>query len=106
MALLAVDFYVDQRGIRTPIAGVAVLSILLALLGGYYYVFLNWQQGTWAYWLFNVGFVLMGLFILMAMVAVILGVPERFSDGESVPPIRRNGKTKPKATPEAGKATP
>lgn len=106
MALLAVDFYVDQRRIRTPIAGLAILSILLALLGGSYYIFLNWQQGTWAYWLFNVGFVLMGVFILAAMVAVILGVPERFSDGESVPPVRRGGNTKPKATPEVGKTTP
>ncbi|MGA3021420.1 MAG: hypothetical protein ABSE66_01235 [Thermoplasmata archaeon] len=106
MALLAVDFYVGQRGSRTPIAGFAMLSILLALVGGYYYSFLDWQQGSWAYWLFNVGFVLMGLFILAAMVAVFRGVPEKFLDGESVPPVRSNGRTKPKATPEAGKTTP
>ena len=106
MALLAVDFYVDQRGVRTPIAAFATLSILLALVSGYYYSFLNWQQGSWAYWAFNVGFVLMALFILAAMVAVILGVPEKFADGESVPPVRRNGTTYPKTTPEASKSTP
>ncbi|HYA70848.1 MAG TPA: hypothetical protein VEH28_05720 [Thermoplasmata archaeon] len=105
MALLAVDFYVDQRRVRTPIAGLAILSILLALVGGYYYTFLNWQQGTWAYWLFDVGFVLMAVFILAAMVAVILGVPEKFADGESVPPVPSNGRKKPKPAAEPDKTS-
>jgi len=92
MALLAVDFYVDQRGVRTPIAAFATLSVLFTTFVAYFYAFTDWQQGSWAYWLFNIGLVFMGVFILAAMVAVILGVPEKFSDGESVPPVGRNGR--------------
>jgi hypothetical protein len=105
MALLAVDFYVDQRGIRTPVAAFAMLSLLLATVSGYFYVFQNFQQGTWAYWVFNVGLALVDLFILVAMVAVLLGVPEKFSNGDSVPILRHHRMAKPQAS-TAGTETP
>jgi hypothetical protein len=105
MALLAVDFYVDQRRIRTPVAAFAMLSVLLATVTGYFYVFYNFQQGSWAYWVFNVGLFLVDAFILVAMVAVLLGVPEKFANGDSVP-IVRNQRTPQPRTSTAGAETP
>lgn len=88
MALLCVDFYVDQRGVRTPVAGLAILSVGLATVGGYWYSFYAWGQGGEGYWLFNIGFLLMSVLLFAAMVAVFRGHPEKLADGPSVPPVR------------------
>ena len=85
MALLCIDFYVDRRGVRSSLTVYAMLSVLIATVGGYVYIFLQFQQGTAGYWVFIVGFFLMDLFLIAAMVAVYLGVPEKFAGAESVP---------------------
>jgi len=85
MGLLAIDFYVDQRGVRTPMAGFAVLSVLIATVGAYVYAFYTTDQGSSGYWVFNVGFLLMDLFLLAAMVAVYRGWPEKISNGGVAP---------------------
>ena len=103
MALLCIDFYVGERGVRTPATAYAMLSTLIATIGGYLYVFFQWQKGTVGYWIFNVGFILMDLFLLIAMVAVYRGVPEKFANGDSVPPAKRNNRNpKPTATSDVG----
>ncbi len=77
MALLAVDFYVDGRGMRTPMAGFAILSVLIATVGAYVYVWYTTDPNSSGYWVFNVGFILMDLFPLAAMIAVLRGRRER-----------------------------
>ena len=89
MSLLALDFYVDKRGVRTSMAAYAMLSTLLATVGAYWYSFYTYQQGSSGYWLFNVGFVLMDVFILAVMVAVYRGWPEKLANGDSVPRVRK-----------------
>jgi len=97
MALLCIDFYVDRRGIRSSLTVYAMLSVLIATVGGYVYIFLQFQQGTAGYWVFTVGFFLMDLFLIAAMVAVYLGVPEKFAGADSVPVAPEN--SRPAAPP-------
>ncbi|MGD0588757.1 MAG: hypothetical protein ABSA63_08220 [Thermoplasmata archaeon] len=83
MSLLAIDFYVEKRGMRTPMAGFAMLSTLIATVGAYIYVWYGTNQGSPGYWVFNVGFVMMDLFLILAMVAVYLGREEKISIAEA-----------------------
>jgi uncharacterized membrane protein len=84
-----------------------MLSVLIATIGAYLYVFWQWQQGTGGYWIFNVGFIMMDVFLLIAMVAVYRGVPEKFADAESVPQVKRNNRNrKPSVTSDVGKTVP
>jgi len=83
MSLLAVDYYVDKRGLRTPVAGYAMLSVLIATVGGYVYVWYGTSTGSPGYWVFNVGLILMDLFLVVAMVAVYLGRQLKSSDSEA-----------------------
>jgi hypothetical protein len=85
MALLAIDFYVESRGTRTPLATWAMFSILLATVGAYVYTFYTTDSGSSGYWVFNVGFVLMDLFLLAAMVAVYLGRSEKIPADRTEP---------------------
>ena len=96
MALLVVDFYVDSRRARTPIAVFGIFSVLLATVGAYIYAFFTTDSGSTGYWIFNVGFLLMDMLLLAAMVAVYYGRPLKISgdgagartpeDGESLAP--------------------
>jgi hypothetical protein len=85
MALLCIDFYVDRRGVRSSLTAYAMLSVLIATVGGYAYIFHQFQTGSAAYWVFTIGFFLMDLFLIAAMVAVYLGVPEKFAGADSIP---------------------
>jgi hypothetical protein len=101
MAMLAVDFYVDRSGPRASIAGLGILSVLITTVGGYAYAFLAWGSGSWAYWFFTLGFLLMDLFLLVAMVAVFLGRSEKIVD-EGVEPAPTEA-AHATAPPKAGK---
>ncbi|MGA8276188.1 MAG: hypothetical protein WB789_02095 [Thermoplasmata archaeon] len=83
MSLLAVDFYVDKRGVRTPVAAMAMISVLIATVGAYVYVWYGTDQGSSGYWVFNVGFILMDLFLLLAMVAVYVGRLDKIPTSEA-----------------------
>jgi hypothetical protein len=86
MALLTVDFYVDQRQVRTPLAAFAIFSILIATVGGFIYVFYTTASGSVGYWIFNAGFVLMDLVLIGAMAAVYSGQQKKLpGNGVSVP---------------------
>jgi hypothetical protein len=87
MGLLAVDFYVDRNEVRTPAAAFAIFSILLATAGGYIYAFWTWGSGSVGYWIFNVGFLLMDVFLIVAMVAVYVGRPEKIPSEPIVPVV-------------------
>jgi len=102
MALLAIDYYVDSRGTRTPLATWAIFSILLATAGGYIYTFYTTDSGSSGYWVFNVGFVLMDLFLLAAMAAVYLGRSEKIPT-DSIEPAPRD-ESGPHAPPQPAKA--
>ena len=82
MALLLVDYYVDVRGTRTPIAALAVFSVLIATVGGFLYAFYTTDTGSPGYWVFNAGFLLMDLFILVAMAVVYVGRCDKIADAE------------------------
>jgi len=83
MSLLAIDFYVDRREVRTPVAGFAILSVLIATVGGYIYVWYGTYSGGPGDWVFNVGFVMMDVFLLLAMLAVYRGRQEKISEPEA-----------------------
>jgi len=103
MSLLAVDFYTDRKEARSPMAAFAILSVLLATVGAYIYAFFTTNSGSSGYWIFNVGFVLMSVVILAAMVAVFQGHAEKIpSEGvlpgsakESEPPAAREAEKAP-----------
>lgn len=101
MALLAVDFYVDRNGPRTTIGGLGILSVLITTIGGYIYTFLQWGSGSFGYWFFTLGFLLMDLFLLVAMVAVFLGQAEKIPNGIIAASPEEVGA--PVAPPKAGK---
>jgi len=99
MALLTVDFYADHNGVRPPIAVFAIFSVLLATAGGYVYAFYTTWTGSAGYWVFNVGLLLMDMFLIAAMVAVYRGKPEPApTEGAAPEPAV------PTATPETEKA--
>jgi hypothetical protein len=83
MALLAVDFYLDKKGARSLVAGYAMLSVLIATVGGYVYIWYGTNSGSPGYWAFNIGFVLMDIFLILAMVAVYLGRQDKITDSEA-----------------------
>jgi len=91
MALLAVDFYQDERGPRSALAAFASFATLIAVVGGYLYVYSNTASGSPGYWLAGIGLGLMDLVVIGAMVAVYIGRPEKRSPvevGEAAPPAR------------------
>jgi len=100
MSLLAVDFYVDKKGVRTPLAGFAMLSVLIATVGAYIYVWYGTNQGSPGYWVFNVGFVLMDLFLILAMAVVYLGRSEKISTSEAESGTPEDGATPTPPVPE------
>jgi hypothetical protein len=77
LGLLAVDFYVDERGARSSVAVFATFSVLIATVGAYDYVWYQTNTGGPGYWVFSVGLLLMDLFLIGAMVVVYLGHPEK-----------------------------
>ena len=82
MALLLADYYVDRREARTPIAALAVFSVLIATVGGFLYAFYTTDTGSPGYWVFNAGFLLMDLFLLVAMAVVYVGRCDKIADAE------------------------
>jgi len=104
MALLAVDFYVDRRVARTPMAGFAMISVLLATVGGYIYAFYTTDSGSAGYWLFNVGFLLMDLFLLGAMVAVYRGRNVKIPTSEASSGVPESGMKQTPPEPERAPA--
>jgi len=104
MALPAVEFYVDRRGARTPMAGFAMISVLLATVGGYIYAFYTTDSGSAGYWLFNVGFLLMDLFLLGAMVAVYRGRNVKIPTSEASSGVPESGMKQTPPEPERAPA--
>jgi len=102
MALLTIDFYVDRSRLRTPIAGFAMFSVLLASVGGYYYAFFSTDSGSLGYWIFNVGFLMTDLVLIVAMAAVYQGQPRKIAPN-GTPAITTKVSTPP-AAPEPEKA--
>jgi hypothetical protein len=83
MSLLAIDFYIDKKGVRSLAAGFAMLSVLIATVGAYVYVWYGTNSGSPGYWVFNVGFLMMDLFLILAMVVVYLGRQSQISESEA-----------------------
>jgi len=100
MALLAVDFYVDKRGVRSSVAGFAMLSVLIATVGAYIYVWYGTSSGSPGYWVFNVGFVMMDLFLVLAMVALYLGRTDTIPTSEAQTGVSESGPKPKPAEPE------
>ncbi|MGA8604590.1 MAG: hypothetical protein WB788_05965 [Thermoplasmata archaeon] len=100
MALLAIDFYADKKGTRTPMAGFAMIGTLIATVGAYVYVWYGTNQGSSGYWIFNVGFVLMDLFLILSMVGVYLGRQERIPTSEANVDVAETSPTQKPREPE------
>jgi hypothetical protein len=100
MSLLAIDFYAEKRGPRTTMAGFAILSVLIATIGGYVYVFYQTSTGSAGYWVFTAGFLLMDLFLVAAMVVVYLGRPEKIKPAAIAEGAEAPGRTTSPIAPD------
>jgi len=76
MSLLAIDLYQESRAARSTIAVFAYFSTLVAVAGGYFYVYANASTGSPGYWVVSIALALMDLALIGAMVAVYLGRSE------------------------------
>jgi hypothetical protein len=98
IGLLAIDFYQEKRSTRTTASIFAIFGTLIALVTGFIYVFYTTGSTSAAAWGFGLGLLLMDLFLLVAMVGVYLGNPEKVemmpADGGSFAAPRRPGPPK------------
>lgn len=87
MGLLAIDFYQEKRSTRTAASVFAIFGTLIAMVSGFTYVYYTQSSGSPASWVFGFGLLLVDLSLLVAMLAVYLGNPEKVemmpSDGGS-----------------------